>query len=398
MIIKKFQANTEIEAIKLAKADLGKDAMVMNIKTISPRGIYKLFRKKIVEITAVIDDNNISKDEHFYEGYQEKNNVVKKNIGSSNDSSTIINETSAIEQRLNDLQILLESQMEFNKKELKEEKKETIKKQNEYIQLIYNQLLNNEVDSKYANQIVTEIEDSINQDATVDKVIAAIYQKIVLKLGQPKTIEFIENAPKVVFFIGPTGVGKTTTIAKIASTLKINQKAKIALLTSDTYRIAAVEQLRIYANILNIPLKVVYTEEEIKQAQKEFYDYDVILVDTAGRSHKNKEQNRDLKVLLNSVSEDDKEIYLVLSATTKNIDLERIVEAYSDIDNFNLIFTKLDETINVGNILNVKLATNASLSYATWGQNVPDDIGKIDIQSTAKQLLGGNDLWTRLNN
>lgn len=223
----------------------------------------------------------------------------------------------------------------------------------------------------------------------MDFILASVYQKIVLKLGQPRTIELTGKSPKFIFFIGPTGVGKTTTIAKIASKYKVEEKAKIAFLTADTYRIAAVDQLRTYANILGIPLKVIYTADELNQATEEFSDYDMVFVDTAGRSHRNKEQRDDLEQLINVIPEDRREIYLVLSATTKYLDLIKITEAYSEITNYNLIFTKLDETGSIGNILNIRLLTNAPLSYATYGQNVPDDISKVDAQSIAKQLLRG---------
>jgi len=247
------------------------------------------------------------------------------------------------------------------------------------------------MDEKYVNQILNEIENKFKKDISIDNVLANVYQKIILKLGQPQTIELMENKTKMIFFIGPTGVGKTTTIAKIASSLKLSKKAKVAMLTSDTYRIAAVEQLRTYANILGVPMKVIYTEDEIAEAREEFKDYDVILIDTAGGSHKKREQRDDIEKLIRSVNEEDREVYLVLSATTKYKDLIRITECYSEITNYRLIFTKLDETISVGNIFNIKMLTNADLSYTTYGQNVPDDIGKIDTQETAKKLLGGND-------
>jgi flagellar biosynthesis protein FlhF len=403
VIIKKFQAGTETEAIMLAKDELGKDAIVMNIKTVSPRGIYKLFKKASVEVTAAVDDSALQQgpvkkefsipDKSSYKSNSsfiyDKSGSAFPGIDKENEDN---NDASAIEKKLNSLQDLLEKQLSEKRLEEKtvQEKKEEDKNP-PYVQLIYNQLIRNEMDEKYVNQILSEIEGKFKKDISIDNVLANVYQKIILKLGQPKTIELTEGKTKLVFFIGPTGVGKTTTIAKIASNLKINKKAKVAMLTSDTYRIAAVEQLRTYANILGVPMKVVYSEEEIQEAKEEFIDYDVILIDTAGRSHKNREQRDDIEKLINSVEDTEKEIYLVLSATTKYKDLIRITECYSEITNYRLIFTKLDETISVGNIFNIKMLTNADLSYTTYGQNVPDDIGKVDTQETAKKLLGGND-------
>ncbi|SHJ94012.1 flagellar biosynthesis protein FlhF [Anaerocolumna jejuensis DSM 15929] len=410
MIIKKYQANTETEAILLAKNELGKDAIVMNIKTISPKGVYRLFRKPTVEITAAVDDTGAlaggkkeaeegkSKPSFFtntlsaaYDGEDRASAFVRpKEINQSNEDA------SAIEKKLNSLQELLEKQLQERQEAKKAEEAPKQKdpeeqKREACMKLVYDQLLRNEVDEKYVEQLISEIEGKVTRDITIDNILSHVYQKIILKLGQPKIINIIENKCKFIFFIGPTGVGKTTTIAKIASDLKLNKKLKVAMLTSDTYRIAAVEQLRTYANILGIPMKVIYTEEEMLQAKEELSDYDVVLVDTAGRSHKNREQRDDVERLLGTIEEEQKEIYLVLSATTKYKDLIRITENYSEITNYRIIFTKLDETISVGNILNIKMYTNAELSYATYGQNVPDDIGKLDTQETAKKLLGGFD-------
>jgi flagellar biosynthesis protein FlhF len=309
------------------------------------------------------------------------------------------NDSKAIEEKLNNLQSMLEEQLiKTSKTDVKdlEVKKDVPKEdvQNKSItcvRLIYNQLIANEVDEKFANQIVGEIEPTLKKDAPIDVILASFYQKIILKLGQTKTLEFCEGKTKFIFFIGPTGVGKTTTIAKLASSIKVGKKAKVAMITSDTYRIAAVEQLRTYANILDIPIRVIYSETEMEEAKQEFGSYDVVLVDTAGRSHKSREQRDSIEKLIHSVPEEERETYLVLSATTKYKDLVKITETYSDITDYRLIFTKLDETSSIGNIFNIKMLTNASLSYATFGQNVPNDIDKVDAQNIARQLLGGNE-------
>ncbi len=125
------------------------------------------------------------------------------------------------------------------------------------------------------------------------------------------------------------------------------------------------------------------------QAREDYADFDIVFVDTAGRSHRSKDQRDDIEQLINTIPEEDREVYLVLSATTKYQDLIRITEAYSEIINYNLIFTKLDETGTIGNLFNIRMLTEAPLSYATFGQNVPDDITRVDAQSIAKQLLRG---------
>ena len=417
MIIKKFKAETEKDAILLAKEELGGDAVVMNIKTTTPKGFFRFLRKPYVEVTAAIDENIESKPktEPVTEGAVPK--PALKPV------PPVANEVSAIEKKLNDLQGLLEKQLNDSKiKEIRDGSKtaEAVVKPSEIIgdfsdrleadahaeaaqadknqdkkesklnacmQLIYKQLLSNEVDEKYVNEITGEIENSIKKDAQLDRILGAVYQKLVLKLGQPSLIEAVPGKTKYVFFLGPTGVGKTTTIAKIASSFKIKEKRNIGLLTADTYRIAAVEQLRTYANILGIPLSVVYSASEIQEARKDLDRYEIVLVDTAGRSDKNIEQIDELKRLISAVPEEDREVYLVLSATTKYGDLMRIAETYKEVADYKLIFTKVDETGTIGNIYNILMQTGASLSYVTFGQNVPDDISAADTQAIAKQLL-----------
>lgn len=413
----------------LAKEELGKNAIVMNIKMIKPRGLYRFFKKPMVEVTVAADEEEKNFDGEKMLSELKKFKLEKAepevqpevvkpqpqqtlpplrsnvnlynnpNIIAEEEVDTLDNDTaasgSAIEQKLNELQKLVEKQIRekeetlaLKKEEAEEEKPES--KSAIYTRLIKEQMINNEVDPKYAEQIIDEIRTGISEESTVDNVLSSVYQKIILKIGQIKTISMEEDAPKYIFFIGPTGVGKTTTIAKIASDLKLKKKVNVAMITADTYRIAAVDQLRTYASILSIPLKVVYTAEEMENVKSELVGYDVVLVDTAGRSHRSEEQREDISNLLATTPEEDRDVYLVLSSTTKYRDLIKITERYSEISNYNLIFTKMDETDCVGNILNMHMLTGAPLSYMTYGQNVPDDIGQLDAQSIAKKLLGGN--------
>ena len=264
-----------------------------------------------------------------------------------------------------------------------------------FVKMLYNVLLENEVQEKYINQVLEDMDRILQTSHSLDNLLSNVYQKMVLKLGTPTRIEPGERRPKVVFFIGPTGVGKTTTIAKIASKFKVEEGKKVGLITADTYRMAAANQLQTYANILGVPLNVIYSADElldtVKKQSREYEDLDVILVDTIGFSHKNQEQRQDTQKLISAIDGFyDTEVYLVLSATTKHRDLIDIADSYMEFADFNLIFTKLDETKCLGNIFNMKQYTGASLSYITVGQNVPDDIEILNAQKLVKQLLGGN--------
>ncbi|MCI7062272.1 MAG: flagellar biosynthesis protein FlhF [Lachnospiraceae bacterium] len=417
MVIKKYIAKTEQEAVELAREELGKNVVIMNVKKNSPRGLAKIFRKESVEVTAAVDEVEDEKkaDTPDFSRLQEvigsepepapdskkamvqaaKAALVEKKqvIAEKEEKEETIVETNAIEQKLSDLQSLLEKRINLPAQEAVSEEKPEDKQQDKtkaYLRLIRSQMENNEVEPGYVEQLLEEIEGSMKKDASLDNILSGVYQKIVLKMGRPHLIDLHAKKKKYVFFIGPTGVGKTTTIAKIASMLKLSKKVKVALVTSDTYRIAAVEQLKTYANILGVPLKVVYSSEEVEAIMEELEKYDLVLIDTAGRSHNNKEQREDLHRLLEVVPEQEREVFLVLSATTKYRDLVKISQSYSEITKYSLIFTKLDETDAIGNIFNIRMLTGAPLSYMTWGQNVPDDIGKADAQKMAKQLLGGD--------
>ena len=260
------------------------------------------------------------------------------------------------------------------------------------IRMLYNMLMEQEVDERYVNRIIDEMGDIIFKENSLDYLLFNVYQKIVLLLGTPHTVKLSENRPHVAFFVGPTGVGKTTTIAKIASEFKVRKRQKVSLITSDNYRIAAVKQLKVYADILKVPLSIVMTPEDVMPAIENYADSDLILVDTTGFSHRNDEQRENLKGLIDAVTpETSKQVFLVLSATTKYADLKEIIEAYKGITDFDLIFTKLDETRSYGNILNSKLYSGKNLSYVTTGQSVPDDIEEIDMQKLTMRLLKGDD-------
>lgn len=453
MIVKKFQAPTENEAMKKAKEELGANAVVLNIKFLKARGLFRIFKKDQVEITAALEEKEFIKNVNTRKPEMKTVDPKKSNENASldlrADEDIDLNDPKRIEERLDALQklmkessannqklrqdnrfdsknrkseiyrnpdIIYEDEEEEVKKNTKLEAKTETKTENKietktleakltktspkenssndtFLKLIHKKLVDSEVDEKYVDEILGEIALSMQKDSDIDSILSAVYQKIILKLGEASPVK-LNSKPKLAFFIGPTGVGKTTTIAKIASKFKLEKYAKVAFITSDTYRIAAVEQLNTYASIIDCPVDVVYGPEELRESLESFKNYDLVLVDTAGRSHKSEEQMEELKHLL-EVATDYKEdydldIYLTLSVTTKYKDLVNIAKKYDDIKGWKIIFTKLDETCSLGNIINVKMLTNAPLSYTTSGQNVPNDIELINEQFIAKQLLGGN--------
>lgn len=189
-----------------------------------------------------------------------------------------------------------------------------------------------------------------------------------------------------IVLVGPTGVGKTTTIAKLAGKFSLIDKKRVGLITIDTYRIGAVEQLKTYADIMNIPFKVIFTLNQIETALESMKDCDVILIDTTGRSSKNIMQISELRAFVEKIKTDN--IHLVLSCTTKNKDIDSIVQGYSVLGYNNIIITKLDETSTYGSILNILYSAKKPLSFITTGQNVPEDIKNISASEISSLILG----------
>ena len=401
MIIKKFQAKTEADAVEAAKKDLGDNVVIMNVKKAKRKGIFGLFGSQMIEVTVALEEQ----PEAFYgvvkkapSAEQRKEQPVSGAVKTMEEKTQ-----NALEEKLNSLQSLLMQQM------LKGDSAETEEDRNveedgsktevqdvppteveKFIKLLYNTMLDNEVDERYANEILKEVERLQKPNVPFDHVLAGIYQKMILKFGQAEEIVPSVDGPKVVLFLGPTGVGKTTTIAKLASKFCVENKKKVVLLTADTYRIAAAEQLRTYANILKVPFRIIYTEDELETAVHDFSEYDYIFVDTTGHSHQNQEQKENVCGLIRVVDKiTEKDIFLVVSATTKYKDLLEIANAYKEICDYKFIFTKRDETSAYGNLLNLRLHTNSALSYVTCGQNVPNDIEAFNPQKTVKKLLGG---------
>lgn len=415
MIIKKFQAKTENEAVELAKKELGANVVVMNVKSVKKKGFLAFFKPQMTEITVALEEETERRDNpapradarSITEALGKIAPIVEKEEAKKQEPATVsLDNSKGINERLDNLETIIGEKLAGAsatqtvvvpaakaEEKVKEEPEEKQKENDElrcFFELLLKTMVDNEVNEDYAKQIIDETAKLTKPETPIDVALAGIYQKMILKFGKPSVISPADNGPKTVFFVGPTGVGKTTTIAKIASKFSVEQKKKVALLTADTYRIAAAEQLRTYANILEVPFRIIYTIEEMESALNDFKNFDYVFVDTAGHSHQNEEQKSVMGSFIHSVDGYvEKEVYLVVSATTKYRDLRSIADAYSKITDYKLIFTKLDETTAFGNLLNLKLYTNADLSYVTCGQNVPDDIEDFNAQRTVKNLLGG---------
>ena len=232
--------------------------------------------------------------------------------------------------------------------------------------------------SKLSGTEIFAPKDSVKAKKSLEK-----YIRKAIRIANGITL--YSDRPKVVALIGPTGVGKTTTLAKIAARFVLEHGTRVALITADTYRISAVEQLKTYSDILGLPLEIVYNPQALKEAIEKHKDKQLILLDTAGRSQYNSYQMDELKELLDIDVEIEK--HLVMSATTKTSDGMELLENFAVCRPDRVIFTKVDETMTHGLILNILQRRRAALSYLTNGQSVPDDMEPASVERLAELLL-----------
>ncbi len=382
MNVKRYLVKDMNEAMIKIKNDLGMDAVILNTRKIKSGGPFKFLKKPLLEVVAAVDDP-IVKPASVQERPRIKAsesipmkspdlNLTPKDMDildaikpKHSDTNTEMNELKEM------VSALIKKVENIEKNQPSSDAKvEDDSPEQEYINL----LMDLDIQESIAKKIMEIVQRQINiNEKNKETVLNAI--KVITReyLGEIKTIDKdVSESPSVYMFLGPTGVGKTTTLAKIAARLSLVENKKVGLITADTYRIAAVEQLKTYSEILGIPLEVIYESSELKDALHKFSDKDYILIDTAGRSHRSKELKSDYDELEKHLKK--VQIFLVLSMTTSYKEMKSIIESYHFIDDYRLLFTKLDEATTYGNILNMKVLTGKNLSYLAIGQSVPDDI------------------------
>ncbi len=393
MKIKRYLGKNTQEVLLKVKMDLGNNAIILNTKKVRQKGIKKYFSKPMIEIMAAIDDDNSKVKERELTKIEpiHQDNTLSKNILSQKEEkiTELENKVSNIENLLGRILNIVNNEDKSNEAVSPEEQlmgEDNGKQFPQIFQLLYNNLLKNEVDEDIAKGIIEQVAKR-SSSRNINDASIVMHSVIASMLGKPEPIYLRKDGkPTVILFVGPTGVGKTTTLAKLAATFMLSNNKRVGLITADTYRIAAVDQLKTYAEILGIPISVAYSVVEITNEIQKYNDKDIILVDTAGCSYRDKQKFDELKKLVSACNADN--IFLVLSSTVSSKNCRDIIKNYDFIPNYKLIFTKLDESPVYGSILNTKCYSNRSLSYITNGQNVPDDIEVANIDRLSKNLLG----------
>ncbi len=403
MKIKKFTGKSFQEAFDQVKKELGADAVILNSRKIKEGGILDFMNSnEVYEITAAADKSKTqvkpvpipAAARRAYGSQTVPENVNKSNAGLEQNIAALsvdvaeekivrqTEEIKVLQDEIKDIKKVLNDVSDFLKYSRMPALPETFK-------TILKQLVDNEVNEDLAKAIVqtvysqTNPEDYKNSPMVVSRLMALLNR--MAKTAHP--IEKVKRSPYVVALVGPTGVGKTTTIAKIAANLKLYHQKKVALISADTYRIAAIEQLQTFANIAGIPMNVTYSPEDMKEAIYKFRERDIILVDTVGRSQKNEEHLKHLRQFVEVANPD--ETHLVLSLTTSFKNLMDIIRRFNVMRPNHFIFTKLDEAINTGNILNILYKYQIPVSYLTTGQVVPNDIATAEKMTLANLIYKG---------
>jgi flagellar biosynthesis protein FlhF len=431
MLVKTFQAASMAEALRMVKAELGPDAMILSTKKENTGGILGYFSKSVYRVTAAIEPvpRQVPSPAPAYGTHRprpERERTAKEELESSmfaplaRELKELREKVDALSRREDEAKkpVREENQEEvpplgFNLKNVPRGDLEEIKK------LLLNTLAKSQEGSARTVQWPNVSETSpaeahtglelLPEDSPLaqELIQAGISTDLIRRIldtlstlpaedgGQnlknrlgttlSKLIKFAgtlkmrKNSPRIIALVGPTGVGKTTTTAKLAAMYALNRGNKVALITMDIFRVGAVEQLKTYSRIMGIPLEVASTPKELEKAVEKHSACDLIFIDTAGRSHKDKEKLDEMKNFL-----DNKipiEVYLCLSATTKDRELEEILNRFKIFQVSKVVFTKIDESESLGNMVNLLMKDNLQIAYFTTGQRVPEDI---EVATSAK--------------
>lgn len=366
MKIKKYIATTMPEAMQKIRADLGPEAVILNSKQIRQGGFLGLFQQKKIEVVAALDPKPLTTEEDQLE---QKEFMFQKEQHRVNEENQVLKE-------INQLKKLIANQSKRSSEDYPLE-----------YQKAYDYLCDQEVNDDLANEIINEIMVKHKEERMLfsDEIILADMKANIEEKLKKTAFNGITYEQKIIQFVGPTGVGKTTTLAKVAAESILKDHKKVAFITSDTYRIGAIEQLKTYARILDVPLEVAYTKDDYDKALMKFADSDLILVDTAGRNFRD---DKYVKALWNH-SEFNIRTYLVLSLTAKPADITAIYNQFKNLKIKEVIFTKLDETTQYGSILNIALNHQVGIAYLTNGQDVPEDLLKPSATVVSDYILSG---------
>jgi len=402
------------EALMQIKNELGEDAVILKTRKL-PKKMFNLGQSEEVEVTAAIDDT--ASQSALPPITMESTGVYARPRPSSNIIDTTQpgtpqikpweppcidesenNRTASIPRRSDDRRNQLEMmELRENIRELREMVKGILENGATVSAggftggwaVVYKRLIDSEVKPHIAEELIRRagVSDGTLSDKEAEKRFVNMISSTFPVAGP---LKLKKKGPLVVAFVGPTGSGKTTTLAKLAAHCSITKKKNVSIITADTYRIAAIEQIRTFSDIIKVGLQVVFSSTEVPAALEACSGDDIVLIDTAGRSQRTRAHMEDLRAMMSAIGAD--EVHLVLSATTKEVDLLDCIERYRPLGTNRLLFSKLDETAIIGNVFNVIYQSGLPVSYLTTGQSVPDDIELAQTSRFMQRLFQGSAL------
>lgn len=409
MRVKRFVATNIEEAMSKIKMEMGLGAVILHTRYFQEGGFLGLFKRKYVEVTAATDESEtpmrlrpqgLTSEEAVTKQTAVLQAITPNAVAAHSTTASMLNHSlnrKAHPQEAPKTTGSNLSQRDINGTGLNQEISQMKNMMSEMTQILeasgavpaypkagqdlYLRLKRQGVEDRLARRVIKNtlqevaVEPSM-REALTEEIFRSSLLKPIKKSKPISLAKSTQNKPQIFALVGPTGVGKTTTIAKLAANFAITEQRKVAFITVDTYRIAAVEQLRTIGDIMDVPVRVVYSVDHIQDCLLEFADRDLIFIDTAGRSHKNEEQMAELKDYLDIISPD--KTFLVMSSTAQYQDMLDILKAYQEFMISSLILTKVDETSFYGSIYNIACRSKIPLAYITTGQEIPNDIEVAD--------------------
>lgn len=394
MEVKTYRAKSLQQALQLVRRDLGPEAAVLHTREVRG-GLLGLLGGRQIEVTASRDvevpsrfaaahptplhDSEWSEEEEF--GYEAAPlNDGEDEPDSAHDVDYRAKFRRDLKGQLNSLQSMVEDLCQ------RSESPASHSMPAPFASLLAD-LLDADVQEEQARELLERLRMRVGSESGDD--LTHLKARLVRMLED----EFVCSGPicvapgehRLVALVGPTGVGKTTTIAKLAAHFHLREKRRVGLITVDTYRIAAVDQLRTYADIIDLPMEVVATPREMREALARLSHLELVLMDTAGRSPSDEIKILELRALLAEAHAD--EVHLVLSSVASPSSIRKAVEQFAGVGVTSLVLTKLDEATGIGSLLPLLRGGRLPLSYMTMGQNVPNDLAPADARRLARHIL-----------
>lgn len=384
MNIKRYIAKDMNEAAAKIRAQLGPDAVMLSSRPIRKKGLAGFFAHPLVEVVVAYENEPTARGKKAQAEKAEAPSTAMAQgepqvaAPSPAPPTPVERKIAEVERRLDTMTATV-AEIATNLRS-----KPAPGHYDNAIQQLFLRLIDNEVEESIARTIADEAQD-IRDRRKADPA-EAFEQVVRQRLGEPEGIRLQRFQRTVVVFVGPTGAGKTTTIAKLAARYALQERMKVGLVTADAYRIAAHEQIQTYSDILEVPLKTIYREEDIVSALSDLQEADIVLIDTPGKSPRDTDHQGQIERLVQLSGAT--EVYLTVSAATGYRSARMVLEQYGFLPDYKLLLTKTDETVTAGAFLNLRALCGRKLSYVTTGQSVPDDIEVVDVGQTVQTLLG----------